>query len=68
MHYRGNVHTCIQIITCLSDYRRHLDSMIGFIDDVQVVTTNNYYTVSDFHITNHSALSLLSLFPLVITC
>jgi hypothetical protein len=27
-----------------------------FIDHLQVVITNNYYTVADFHITNHSAL------------
>jgi hypothetical protein len=38
-----------------------------FIDHSQVVTTNNYYTVADIHTTNHSTLSLLSLFPLVFT-
>jgi hypothetical protein len=36
-----------------------------FIDHSQVVTTNNYNNIADFHTTNHSTLSLLSLFPLV---
>jgi hypothetical protein len=42
-----------------------LDWWIGFIDTGQVITTNNYYTIVDFHTTDHSTLSLLSLFPLV---
>jgi hypothetical protein len=29
---------------------------IGFIDHLQVITTSNYNTVTDFHITNHSTL------------
>jgi hypothetical protein len=34
-----------------------------FIDYLQVVTTNNYYTIADFHTTNHSTLmSSLSAF------
>jgi hypothetical protein len=32
-----------------------------FIDHLQVVTTENYNTTADFHTTNHSTLSLLSL-------
>jgi hypothetical protein len=32
-----------------------------FIDHIQAVTTNNYYTIADFHTTNHSTLSLLNL-------
>jgi hypothetical protein len=35
--------------------------VIGFTDNLQVITTN-YYTTADFHTTNHSTLSLLSLF------
>jgi hypothetical protein len=31
-----------------------------FIDHLQVVTTNNYNTIADFHTTNHSTLSLES--------
>jgi hypothetical protein len=31
------------------------------------LTTNNYYTIADFHTTNQSTLSLLSLFSLVFT-
>jgi hypothetical protein len=37
--------------------------MNKFIDHLQVVTTSNYNTFA----TNHSALSLLSLLPLVVT-
>jgi hypothetical protein len=37
-----------------------------FSDHSQVVTTNNYYTIVDFHTTNHSTLSFLNLFSLVI--
>jgi hypothetical protein len=44
-----------------------LELVIGFIDHLQVVTTNNYYIIADFHNTNHSTLSLLSLSPLVFT-
>jgi hypothetical protein len=32
-----------------------------FIDHSQVVTTNNYYIIADFHTTDHSTLSFLSL-------
>jgi hypothetical protein len=39
--------------------------VIGFIDHLQVVTTNNY-TITDFHTPNHSTLNLLSLFLLVV--
>jgi hypothetical protein len=39
--------------------------VIGFTDHVQVITTNNYNTVADFHTTNHSTLNLLSLLALV---
>jgi hypothetical protein len=39
----------------------------GFIDHLQVVTTNNYNISADFHVTNHSTLSLLILLSLVIT-
>jgi hypothetical protein len=44
-----------------------LNWMIGFIDHLQVVTTNNYYTIADFHTTNHCTLSLLNLFSLSFT-
>jgi hypothetical protein len=39
-----------------------LDWKIGFIYHLHVVTLNNYYTIADFHTTNHSTLSLLNLF------
>jgi hypothetical protein len=38
-----------------------------FIEHIQVVSTNNYYTSADLHTTNHFTLSLLSLFSLVFT-
>jgi hypothetical protein len=38
-----------------------------FIIHLQVVTTNNYKTIAEFHTTNHSTLSLLSLLSLVFT-
>jgi hypothetical protein len=41
--------------------------MNRFIGHLQVVTTNNYKSIADFHITNHSTLSLLNLLPLVFT-
>jgi hypothetical protein len=34
-------------------------------DHLQVATTNNYNAIADFHTTNHSMLSLLSLSPVV---
>jgi hypothetical protein len=39
--------------------------VIEFIDNLQVVTKNSYYTIFDLHTTNHSTLCLLSLFPTV---
>jgi hypothetical protein len=41
-------------------------SMNRFIEHFQAGTTNNYNTIIDFHTTNHSTLSLLSL-SLVVT-
>jgi hypothetical protein len=40
-----------------------------YIDHSQVATTNNYAykRIADFHITNHSTLDFLILFPLVFT-
>jgi hypothetical protein len=38
-----------------------------FIDHLQVLTTNNCNTIADFHTTNHSTLSVLSLLSLVFT-
>jgi hypothetical protein len=38
-----------------------------FNDHLQVVTTNNYNTIAEFHTINHSMLSLLSLLSLVVT-
>jgi hypothetical protein len=32
------------IVTCFSDYRRGFRLVNKFIDHLQVVTTNNYYT------------------------
>jgi hypothetical protein len=40
--------------------------MNRFIDHLQVVITNNYDTIADFHTTNHSTPSLLSLLSLVV--
>jgi hypothetical protein len=41
--------------------------MNRFIDHLQVVTTNTYNTIADFHTTNPSTLSLLGLLSLVFT-
>jgi hypothetical protein len=38
-----------------------------FTNHLQVVTTNNCNAVADFHTTDHSMLSLLSLLLLVVT-
>jgi hypothetical protein len=53
------------IVTCIIDYGRGLMNRI--IDHLRVVTTNKYNTIADFHITDHSTLSLLSLLSLVFT-
>jgi hypothetical protein len=37
-----------------------------FIDQLHVVTTNNYNIIADFDTKNHSTLSLLSLLSLVL--
>jgi hypothetical protein len=39
--------------------------VIGFINHLQVVTTNNYYTTADLHNLQSLDTNLLSLFPLV---
>jgi hypothetical protein len=39
--------------------------VIGFIDHSQVVTSNTYNTVTDFHTTKHSTLEFSSLLLLV---
>jgi hypothetical protein len=36
------------------------------IDHLLIVTTNNYYTIADFHTLNNSTLSLLSLISLAV--
>jgi hypothetical protein len=41
--------------------------VIGFIDHVQFVTTNNYNTAPDLHNLQLLHYNLLSLFPLVFT-
>jgi hypothetical protein len=41
--------------------------LIRFINHLQVVTTNNYYTIADLHNLQSLHTNLLSLFPLVIT-
>jgi hypothetical protein len=48
-------------------YKTEFGLVNRFIDHMQVVTTNNCYTIAAFHTTNHSELSLLSLFPLIFT-
>jgi hypothetical protein len=53
----------VDTVTCISDYRL----VNRFIDNLHVVTTNNYYTIADFHTTNHSTLSILNLLSLVFT-
>jgi hypothetical protein len=41
--------------------------VIGFINSLQLVTTNNYNTVPDLHNLQSLHFNLLSLFPLVFT-
>jgi hypothetical protein len=37
------------VFECYSDYLRGFGLKIGFIDHLQVVTTNNYNTGANFH-------------------
>jgi hypothetical protein len=37
------------IVTCMSDYRRGLDLVIGFIERLQIVTTQNYNVIANSH-------------------
>jgi hypothetical protein len=46
----------INIVTCISDYTQGFELVNRFIDHLQVETTNNYYTIADFHATDHSTL------------
>jgi hypothetical protein len=39
--------------------------VIRFINHIQVVTTNNYYTIADLHNLQSLHINLLSVFPLV---
>jgi hypothetical protein len=36
-------------LSCISDYRRDSEIVVGFSNHLQVVTTNNYYTIADLH-------------------
>jgi hypothetical protein len=47
--------------------RRGFGLVIRFINNLQVVTTNNYYTLTDLHNLQSLHINLLSLFPLVFT-
>jgi hypothetical protein len=53
-------------VTCINDYRRDFELVNRFIDHLQGVSTNNYNTIADFHTTNHTTRSLLSLLSLVV--
>jgi hypothetical protein len=39
----------LNIVTCISDYRRGFELEIALIDHLEVVTTSNYNTVANFH-------------------
>jgi hypothetical protein len=41
--------------------------VIGFIDNLQAVTINNYYTIADLHNLQSLHTNILSVFPLVFT-
>jgi hypothetical protein len=54
------------IVTCISDWDG-FGLIFGFINRLQLVTTNNYNTVLDLHKLQSIHYNLLSLFPLVFT-
>jgi hypothetical protein len=43
------VHQPNNTLTCNSDYWRDFGLEVGFFDHLQVVTTNNYNTIANFH-------------------
>jgi hypothetical protein len=45
----GNSGHILNTVTCMSDSRRGFGLDIGFLDHLQVVTTNNYTTNAGFH-------------------
>jgi hypothetical protein len=51
----------VNIVMCTSDYRRVL---IGFIDNLQIVTRSNYDTIANFH-TSQITTATPSLFNLL---
>jgi hypothetical protein len=47
--------------------KRGFGLVVGFIINLQVVTTSNYYILADLHILESFHTNLLSLFPVVFT-
>jgi hypothetical protein len=64
--YKFPMRNRVNIITCMSGSRRDVGLLIGFIDHLQVIITNNYNIVGNFHNYKllHHMLSLLSLLSL----
>jgi hypothetical protein len=51
----------------IQGHRGRTSQFKNLIDHLQVVSTNNFNTIAEFHTTNHSTLSLLSLLSLNFT-
>jgi hypothetical protein len=71
-HYTNSLHFEVHIVlnntvTILGcDYRRGMDWILDFLSLVYIIRNYNYNTIAGFHTTNHSTLSLLILFSLVV--
>jgi hypothetical protein len=67
VHSALKVHSQLILLSRITVIKTGFALVIGFINHLHVVTTINYYTITDVHTTNHSTINLLSLSAPVVT-